>query len=268
MKFLPVRVLSAISAAAAEQAVDPGWLKVPAPELVLNVRHEGVKPSARRDAGEFVLMVIRELTHKGFTVHVSREYLAQEIAYYEKFADEERYPAISKAVLAGLTKAEETGAFDWDIFRKIAAPEDDPIATYDYFPWLSPPATASRVRLESTNSAKLPTLRVVTRWDGKTARGRAAIAGRETAGARFREWKGIAESGERTEWRFAAALRLSASNETKFEKFYLWEPWVAQAVNYHPVGITSAKVLGDLRRGLDFTWDKPAEKKGRKAKGV
>ena len=37
-------------------------------------------------------------------------------------------------------------------------------------------------------------------------------------------------------------------------------------VNYYPGSMTAAKVLDDLRRGLDFTWDKPQDKKGKKKK--
>src|SRR6185369_942194 len=136
VKFLAILVLGLMTVGAAEQIVYPGWLKVPKPELVLHVQHEDIKPSARRDAGEFVLMIMRELIRSGFTIHVSREYLAQEIAYYEKFVNEERYPAMSKAVLSCLKQAQERGAFDWDALRKITPPEDDPIAIYDYFPWL------------------------------------------------------------------------------------------------------------------------------------
>src|SRR5262245_5035646 len=67
-------------------------------------------------------------------------------------------------------------------------------------------------------------------------------------------------------WRFAAALRLSSQGTMKFEKVYHWERWIPSGVNYYPVAITTTKVLEDIKKGTDFSWDPPPDPKGKKKK--
>ena len=81
MKLMRVLLLLVLSALAADAAAPrPGTNLVPSlgRELVLLVTHEKLVPECREDAGEFVQSVLQELSRKGYTVHLARDFVSAE----------------------------------------------------------------------------------------------------------------------------------------------------------------------------------------------
>ncbi len=62
--------------------VPQGWLQSPSRALVLDIRHQFLEPSARRDAGEFVMTVLNLLVNANYNVGLSDDYILDEIKYY------------------------------------------------------------------------------------------------------------------------------------------------------------------------------------------
>lgn len=261
--------------------VPAGWLQMSTRELAFSIHQEAVQPSCRQEASEFVLFLMRELRRADYNIHLSAPFLDEEINYYQLNLTQEKPLDLSRAILACLQTARQSGAIDWNCLRNVQRDFQDPFTFNRHFPWMDPPGDAGRVRLRASADTALPELQLTTRWILLTNI-HAVVASssiQDNYGQVVRD--GSAVFGKSAIWGFDATLRLQSGSQVLFEKFYPHESWQPSHANFlhmppqqissdyaraRPHQMTSLKVLEDIRAGLRPKPELPADPKGKKKK--
>lgn len=219
-------------------------------ELVLLVTHQKLVPECREDAGEFVQSVLQELSRKGYTVHLARDFVSAECNYYRAHATNERPSATAQSVLACLENALQRDWLDWDCLRTAHRAAPDSAAVMRHFPWLQIPRDPSEVRLAAATNS-LPVLELNLRWEGRIVRGMVSGSTPNFRGVPISDYAPTF-SGNLHLWNPSATLRFRHQGAAWFEHTYAAETWRERYINKMdlPSYRTNQRILDDLHREL------------------
>lgn len=253
MKLIPLPLCLLLPALLAEAATVQPAASSAAPlgrDLVLLVKHEKLVPACRREAGEFVQSVLQELSLKGYTVHLAREFVSAECDYYRAHATNDAPAATTRAVLACLEDSLRRGWLDWDCLRAAHHAAPDSAAVMRHFPWLHIARDPSEVRLAAATNS-LPVLELAIRWEGGAVRGIAAFSTPKFRGVPISDYAPT-YTGTTHIWNPSATLRFRQGGATVFVHNYPAEEWRKQYINKTdlPSHRTNQKILDDLHRDL------------------
>jgi hypothetical protein len=240
-------------------SIPDGWLQSPSHELVLDVRHKWFEFGARQDACEFLATLINLLAQANYTVHLSDDFIQQEINYYREYLNQEVPVELSKGLLGCLEQSRAAGVLDWDCFKGDFSRGVQNSTKQRHLPWMAPPFKPNAITLARPNDTNYARLSLTLEWTGRDSRG-AVLYSR---GPRTFPGESILLQGKGKLWAFSAVMRLTKGGESLFEKTYQREEWKKSysSAFEQPLWKTSEAILQDIKIGLRPAPAAPADTK-------
>jgi hypothetical protein len=222
-----------------------GWLLVPEKALVLDVRHENLRPECRRPASELFQAILQELLASGTTLYFSRAMVTTEAEYYRTNLTNEVSRSTVAELLGSLDESLKTGALDWQRLHELHVKAPDSETVSRNLPWLSPGPDVRQIRMAGEAQAGLPVLELSFRWSSTAMRGIVLSSNARTHKADIFSGKGQA-------WKVDADLRLRQGETNRVTRTYSAPAWEARYYDMisRPLAVTTRLILHDLKAGL------------------
>jgi hypothetical protein len=225
-------------------AVPAGWLLVPEKALVLDVRHDNLRPACRRHASELFQAILQELLASGTMIYFSKALVTAEAEYYRPNLTNEVSPKTVENLLRSLDESLKTGVLDWQRLHQIhiSAPDSETVSRN--LPWLSPGLDVRQIRMATEAQAALPVLELTFRWSGIAMRG---IVLSSNPGSRANLYTGKGQA-----WKVDADLRLRQGESNRLARTYSAPDWKARYEDTisRPLSVTTQYILQDVKTGL------------------
>jgi hypothetical protein len=240
--------------------VPTSWLLVPEKALVLEVRHENLRPECRRPAAELFQAILQELLASGTTLYFSRAMVTTEAEYYRTNLTNEVSQSTVENLLRSLDESLKKGALDWQRLHELHVKAPDSETVSRNLPWLSPGVDVRQIRMAGEAQAGLPVLELNFRWSSRAMRG-------IVLSSNARTHKADVFSGKGQAWKVDAELRLRQGETNRVTRTYSAPDWEARYYDMvsRPLAVTTRLILHDLKAGLTPP-PAPPELKSRKTK--